>query len=84
MNKIDLKKSTSLRLDAELYSYIEKLAKKENRSVNNFIETVLADATRFHDPNSETRQAIEDARKERPSLKRYDSTEDLLNDLMAD
>jgi len=67
-----------------LYSYIEKLAKKENRSVNNFIETVLADATRFHDSNSETKQAIEDARKERSSLKRYDSTEDLLNDLMAD
>lgn len=84
MGAINLKKSTSLRLDSELYSYIEKLAKKENRSVNNFIETVLADATRFHDPNGETRQTIEDARKESPSLKSYDSTEDLLNDLMAD
>lgn len=35
MSAVNLKKSTSLRLDRELYNYIEKLARKENRSVNN-------------------------------------------------
>ncbi|MFZ4260481.1 toxin-antitoxin system HicB family antitoxin [Sphingobacterium sp. HJSM2_6] len=47
MNSIHLKKSMSLRLDWELHDYIEQLAKKKNRSVNNFIKTVLADATNF-------------------------------------
>lgn len=84
MNTVSLKKSTSLRLDRALYDYIEKLAKKENRSVNNFIETVLADATHFHEPNEETKRAIEEARQERPSLKRYSNSKDLLDDLMAD
>lgn len=71
MGTIHLKKSTSLRLDSELYSYIEKLAKKENRSVNNFIETVLANATSFHIPNEETIQAIEESKIEKSSLKGY-------------
>lgn len=84
MNTINLKKATSLRLDAKLYSYIEKLAKKENRSVNNFIETVLADATNFYEPNEETKKAIEEARLEKPNLKRYNTAKDLFNDLMAD
>nr|WP_298007126.1 hypothetical protein [uncultured Flavobacterium sp.] len=84
MNTINLKKATSLRLDAKLYSYIEKLAKKENRSVNNFIETVLADATNFYEPNEETKTAIEEARLEKPNLKRYSNSKDLFNDLMAD
>lgn len=84
MNTANLKKSTSLRLDRELYNYIEKLAKKENRSVHNFIDTVLADATHFHEPNAETKKAIEDSRKERHTLKRYKSSKDLLGDLMSD
>ncbi|GAB3646191.1 hypothetical protein GCM10028791_05810 [Echinicola sediminis] len=81
MGAIGIKKSTSLRLDRELYSYIEKLAKKENRSVNNYIETVLAKATNFHKPNKETRKAMEEAQKEKPSLKRYTDTNELFDDL---
>ena len=81
MNTVNLKKATSLRLDAELYNYIEKLAKKENRSVNNFIETVLADATRFRIPNEETEQAIKEAKKEKDSLKGYKDMHKLFEDL---
>ncbi|MGL4583339.1 MAG: hypothetical protein ACRCVU_10195 [Flavobacterium sp.] len=84
MNTVNLKKATSLRLDNELYNYIEKLAKKENRSINNFIETTLAEATHFHELNNETLHAIKEATKEKSSLKRYDNTQDLLNDLMSD
>lgn len=73
----NLKISTSLRLDREVYKYIEKLAKKENRSVNNFIETALADATNFYEPNKETKKAIEDPQSERPNLKQYSTTKDL-------
>ena len=83
MNTKNLKKSTSLPLDRELYNYIEKLAKKENRSVNNFIETVLADATNFYEPNKETKKAIENLQSERPNLKRYRTAKDLFNNLLG-
>lgn len=81
MNTINLKKATSLRLDAELYNYIEKLARKEKRSVNNFIETVLADATKFHVPNDETAKAIKEAKKEKASLTGYTDMNKLFEDL---
>ena len=84
MNTKNLKKSTSLPLDRELYNYMEKLAQKENRSVNNFIETVLADATNLYEPNKVTKKAIEDLQSERPNLKRYSAAKDLFNDLLAD
>ncbi|HYK77263.1 MAG TPA: hypothetical protein VEV16_09820 [Daejeonella sp.] len=76
-----VKKTTSLRLNLELYQLIEQLAKRENRSVNNYIETLLVKATNFDTPNAETRQAIEDLNAEKKSLKRYSSAKELLNDL---
>lgn len=82
MNAIGVKrKATSLRLDNELYIYIEKLAKKENRSVNNFIETVLSEAVKFRTPNDETVQAINEMNKEKATLKRYSNAKDLFKDL---
>lgn len=82
MNTIDTKKkSTSLRLNSNLYSHIEKLAKQENRSLNNFIETTLFDALDYREPNEVTKLGIEESRKERASLKRYTTTEELFEDL---
>lgn len=84
MNSGKLKKSTSLSLDKELYLKIEKLAKLENISVNNFIETVLFHAISDYEPNKETKDAIKEAREERKLLKRYDDPESLLQDLNKD
>ena len=82
MNTINInKKSTSLRLNLGLYSYIEKLAKKENRSINNYIETLLFDAVDYHEPNKETKLAMKEIDKEKGSLKRYTSVDDLFSDL---
>lgn len=82
MNTIEIKKkATSLRLDNELYSYIEQLAKEENRSVNNFIETVLSEAIKYRVPNAETVKAIKEMRKEKASLKKYTDMDELFNDL---
>lgn len=41
MNTPTTKKITSLRLNQDLYKRIKNQAKKENRSVNNYIENVL-------------------------------------------
>lgn len=47
MNTIDInkkqKKTTSLRLELGLYRKIENIAKTQNRSINNLIETLLMD-----------------------------------------
>lgn len=71
MSRNKTRKQISLRLDEKLYKHIRSLAKNENRSVNNFIETLLAEATNFKESNEQTRRVIEEARAERPFLKQY-------------
>lgn len=75
------KKSTSLRINSNLFAHIEKLAKEENRSLNNFIETTLFDALEYREPNEITKSGIKESRKERTSLKKYSSTEELFQDV---
>lgn len=70
-----------MRLNSNLYSHIEKLAKQENRSLNNFIETTLFNALDYGEPNEITKLGIEESKKERVTLKRYSSTEQLFEDL---
>lgn len=43
-------------------------AKKENRSLNNYVETVLMDIA-YNEPNDETIAAIEEARSGKPMKK---------------
>ncbi len=43
------KKTTSLRIDNELFTYIEKKAKLSNRSINNYIETILWNSTGYNE-----------------------------------
>jgi len=82
MSTANPKRSTSLRLDKELYSYIELPAKKENRSVNNFIETLLAKATSFYGPNEQTKRDFEETRKEKPFMKRNKNTQEAFGNLL--
>jgi hypothetical protein len=82
MNTIEIKKkSTSLRLNLNLYTHIEKLAKSENRSLNNFIETTLFDALEYREPNETTKKAIAEFKKDKKNLKRYSSAKELFDDL---
>lgn len=50
---IALKKNQSFRLSVELIDRLKQLAKRQNRSLNNYVETVLLDAA-YHDPNATT------------------------------
>jgi len=72
-----------LRLKRGLYEHVRERAKKDGRSVNNFLERVISEAVEYREPNEETKLAIEEARRERPHLKRYENSKDLLEDLMA-
>lgn len=55
------KKAQSFRLPVELIERLKQLAKRENRSLNNFVECVLLDIA-YSEPNAETKAAIAEAR----------------------
>lgn len=55
------KKNQSFRLSVDLIDRLKLMAKRQNRSLNNFVETLLLDAA-YNEPNQETVAAIEEAR----------------------
>ena len=55
------RKSATFRLNAALLERVKAEAARENRSLNNFVETLLIEAMR-RIPNPETAEAIEEAR----------------------
>ncbi len=55
------KKAQSFRLPVDLLERLKKLAKRQNRSLNNYVETILLEAA-YNIPNSETIAAIEEAK----------------------
>lgn len=57
---IALKKNQSFRLSVDLIDKLKQLAKRQNRSLNNYVETLLLDAA-YHEPNSTTLSAMREA-----------------------
>ncbi len=57
---IALKKNQSFRLSVDLIDRLKQLAKRQNRSLNNYVETVLLDAA-YHQPNATTIAAMREA-----------------------
>lgn len=55
------KKAQSFRLPVELIDKLKKLARKQNRSLNNFVECALLDLV-YSEPNEDTIAAIEEAK----------------------
>lgn len=59
--KTVVRKQTSFRLREDLLKVLQEEAKRTNRSLNNFVESMLMDAV-YSEPNEETKAAIEEAR----------------------
>lgn len=55
------RKQTSFRLREDLLQLMQREARRENRSLNNFVESKLMDAM-YSKPNKETIAAIKEAR----------------------
>ncbi|MDE6279043.1 MAG: toxin-antitoxin system protein [Paramuribaculum sp.] len=55
------KKATMFRLNVDLIERLKELAKREHRSLNNFVECVLFNVA-YNEPNEVTKAAIEEAR----------------------
>lgn len=56
-----VKKLTAFRLNSDLLDLLKNAAKREHRSLNNFVECLLMNAMRS-EPNEESRAAIEEVR----------------------
>ena len=61
MNIAIEKKATIFRLPVELIERLKEMAKKDHRSLNNFVECVLLDVA-YNTPNKETIDAMNEAR----------------------
>lgn len=75
-----IKKQTAFRLDSDLLEALKVAAKRERRSLNNFVETLLMEFM-SKEPNELTKAAISEARSGvRGEV--YDSVDELMKDLM--
>lgn len=54
---------TAFRLSNELLKRLKTEARKQNRSLNNFVESVLMDAV-YRTPNAKTMAAVKEARED--------------------
>lgn len=57
---ITIKNNQSFRLSIELIEKLKQMAKRQNRSLNNYVETLLLDAA-YHEPNAVTLAAMKEA-----------------------
>lgn len=67
-----VKKQTVFRLDCDLLDMLKNAARREHRSLNNYVECLLMDVM-YGEPNEETKAAIEETRLEK-DLKPVDTS----------
>ena len=79
--KTTVRKATSFRLMADLLELLRRNALRENRTLNNYVESVLLDVV-YHEPNEVTKAAIEEARSGKNMNKVYDNVEEMFNDIL--
>ena len=77
-----VKKQTAFRLDSGLLDMLKAAAKKEHRSLNNYVETALM-GLMYDQPNAETKEAINEARSGKTAgkvdMSSFDSFMDSVN-----
>ncbi|MDR2206448.1 MAG: hypothetical protein LBE36_09900 [Flavobacteriaceae bacterium] len=77
------KKLTSIRLSKKLYVHLQKQAEKQNRSINNYIETLLYENSDYYEPNEETIEAMNEVQEmiKNGTGKAYNNVNELIKDL---
>lgn len=79
------RRQTSFRLRTDLLDDMKIAAQKQNRTLNNFLESLLLDYF-YAEPNEVTKAAIEEAmnRKDYPEGEVYDDVDELFKALDAE
>lgn len=78
-----VRKNTSFRLRTDLLERLKKNAAKVNRTLNNYVESVLLDVV-YDEPNDMTKAAIEEALSGANQNKVYHNVDELIDDLKAE
>lgn len=71
----------SFRLRADLLEGLKRNAARENRTLNNYVESVLLDIV-YHEPNEDTKAAIREAMSGRNPNKVYSDIDEMFNDIL--
>ena len=74
------RKPASFRLRTDLLERLRRNAIHQNRTLNNYVESLLLDIV-YNEPNDTTRAAIEEAMSARNRNKVYSSAEEMMNDI---
>ena len=81
MNTAIERKPASFRLRADLLERLRRNAVRQNRTLNNYVESILLDIV-YNEPNDTTRVAIEEAMSGRNRNKVYANAEEMMNDIL--
>ena len=83
MNTAIERKPASFRLRADLLERLRRNAVRQNRTLNNYVESILLDIV-YNEPNDTTRVAIEEAMSGRNRNKAYASADEMMGDILND
>lgn len=76
-----VRKPASFRLRADLLERLKRNAVRENRTLNNYVESVLLDIV-YDEPNEVTKAAIQEATSGRNRNKIYTDIDEMFNDIL--
>lgn len=77
------RKPTSFRLRTDLIEGLKENAARENRTLNNYVESVLLGVV-YHEPNEETKAAIREAMSGHNKNKVYTDVDEMIEDILAE
>ncbi len=76
-----IRKPTSFRLRTDLIERLKRKAARENRTLNNYVESILLDVV-YDEPNDVTKAAINEAMSGRNRNKVYSNVDAMFNDIL--
>ena len=76
-----IRKPASFRLRSDLMEKLKRNAIRENRTLNNYVESVLLDYI-LNEPNETTKAAIMEAMSGQNPNKVYDNVDEMFNDIL--
>lgn len=78
-----VRKPASFRLRTDLLEGLKRNAARENRTLNNYVESVLLDIV-YHEPNNVTKAAIKEAMSGHNHNKVYTNVDEMFNDILSE
>ncbi len=76
-----IRRPTSFRLRTDLIERLKRKAARENRTLNNYVESILLDVV-YDEPNDVTKAAINEAISGRNRNKVYSNVDAMFNDIL--